>query len=111
MLDGPPRVRERAAGRDWELAATGFWQVHPAAADVLADCVLDVLAPAPGETALDLYAGAGLFAGVLAAAVGPTGRVVAVEADPRAAADARANLAVPPAGPAPGGSGGDGGRR
>ncbi len=105
VLEGPPRVRERAAGRDWELAATGFWQVHPAAADVLADCVLDFLAPAPGETALDLYAGAGLFAGLLAAAVGPTGRVVAVEADPRAAADARTNLAVPPAGAAPGGSG------
>jgi tRNA/tmRNA/rRNA uracil-C5-methylase (TrmA/RlmC/RlmD family) len=93
VLEGPPRVRERAAGRDWELAATGFWQVHPAAAGVLAGCVLDFLAPAPDETALDLYAGAGLFAGLLAAAVGPAGRVLAVEADPQAAADARANLA------------------
>ena len=101
VLDGPPRVRERAAGRDWELAATGFWQVHPAAADVLAGCVLDFLAPAPGETALDLYAGAGLFAGLLAAAVGPSGRVVAVESDPQAAADARANLDLA-ASPAPG---------
>jgi tRNA/tmRNA/rRNA uracil-C5-methylase (TrmA/RlmC/RlmD family) len=100
VLDGPARVRERAAGRDWELAATGFWQVHPAAADVLAGCVLDFLAPAPGETALDLYAGAGLFAGLLAAAVGPAGRVVAVEADPQAAADARANLAPAAAGTA-----------
>jgi tRNA/tmRNA/rRNA uracil-C5-methylase (TrmA/RlmC/RlmD family) len=97
VLAGPPRVRERAAGRDWELAATGFWQVHPAAADVLAGCVLDFLAPATGETALDLYAGAGLFAGLLATAVGPSGRVVAVEADPQAAADARANLAPPAA--------------
>jgi tRNA/tmRNA/rRNA uracil-C5-methylase (TrmA/RlmC/RlmD family) len=101
VLEGPGRVRERAAGRGWELAATGFWQVHPAAADTLARCVLDFLAPAPGETALDLYAGAGLFAGVLAEAVGPTGRVLAVEADPQAAADARANLAHP-AGPSAG---------
>ena len=84
-----------AGGRDWELAAGGFWQVHPAAADTLAACVLDLLAPRPGETALDLYAGAGLFAGLLADAVGPTGRVLAVEADPRAAADARANLTGP----------------
>ena len=94
VLAGPPRVHEHAAGRDWELAATGFWQAHPAAADALSACVLDFLAPAPGQTALDLYAGAGLFAGVLAAAVGPSGHVLAVEADPQAAADARTNLAA-----------------
>jgi tRNA/tmRNA/rRNA uracil-C5-methylase (TrmA/RlmC/RlmD family) len=93
VLEGPERVRERAAGREWELGAATFWQVHPAAADTLARCVLDFLAPAPGETALDLYAGAGLFAGVLAEAVGPTGHVLAVEGDARAAADARTNLA------------------
>jgi tRNA/tmRNA/rRNA uracil-C5-methylase (TrmA/RlmC/RlmD family) len=91
VLEGPPRVHEHAGGRDWELAAGGFWQVHPAAADTLARCVLDFLAPARGETALDLYAGAGLFAGLVAAAVGPTGRVLAVEADAQACADARAN--------------------
>jgi tRNA/tmRNA/rRNA uracil-C5-methylase (TrmA/RlmC/RlmD family) len=91
VLEGPARVRERAGGRDWELAAGGFWQVHPAAASTLAACVLDLLAPRPGETALDLYAGAGLFAGLVAAAIGPTGRVLAVEADAQACADARAN--------------------
>ncbi|MFL6129692.1 MAG: class I SAM-dependent RNA methyltransferase, partial [Mycobacteriales bacterium] len=91
-VDGPGTVREVAAGREWRVAATGFWQVHPAAADALAGCVLDFLRPAPGETVLDLYAGAGLFAGVLAAAVGPAGRVVAVESDARAAADAAANV-------------------
>jgi tRNA/tmRNA/rRNA uracil-C5-methylase (TrmA/RlmC/RlmD family) len=91
-VSGPVRVRERAAGRDFALAAGGFWQVHPAAADTLSACVLAVLAPRPGETALDLYAGAGLFAAGLAGAVGPAGRVVAVESDPAAAADARANV-------------------
>jgi tRNA/tmRNA/rRNA uracil-C5-methylase (TrmA/RlmC/RlmD family) len=90
-------VRELAGGREWELAAGGFWQVHPAAADTLARCVLHLLRPAPGETALDLYCGAGLFAGLLGDAVGPTGRLVAVEADPRSAEDARANLAGLPA--------------
>ena len=93
MVTGPQRVREIAAGREWRAAATGFWQVHPAAADALAACALGFLRPRPGETALDLYAGAGLFAGLLADAVGPTGQVVAVEADPTAAADAEANLA------------------
>jgi tRNA/tmRNA/rRNA uracil-C5-methylase (TrmA/RlmC/RlmD family) len=42
---------------------------------------------------LDLYAGAGLFGGALAPAVGADGRVVCVEADPAACAAADANLA------------------
>ena len=47
--------------------------MHPGAADTLAAAVLAALEPQPGETALDLYCGAGLFAGVLAEAVGPDG--------------------------------------
>ncbi|HSV65407.1 MAG TPA: class I SAM-dependent RNA methyltransferase [Mycobacteriales bacterium] len=90
---GPAVLVEHAAGRDWQVSATGFWQVHPAAADVLAGCVRSMLRPVPGERALDLYAGAGLFAGVLATAVGEAGRVLAVEADPVAVRDATANLA------------------
>ena len=97
VVEGPPVVREVAAGREWRVAAAGFWQVHPGAADALAGCVLDFLRPLPGDTALDLYAGSGLFAALLADAVGPTGRVLAVEADAAAAADARANLAGSPA--------------
>ena len=46
----------------------------------------------PGETALDLFCGAGLFAGVLAEAVGPGGAVVGVEQDEAAVRDARHNL-------------------
>jgi tRNA/tmRNA/rRNA uracil-C5-methylase (TrmA/RlmC/RlmD family) len=90
---GAAAVGERAAGRSWRVAVGGFWQVHPAAADTLAGCLADLLRPRSGETALDLYAGAGLFAGVLGTAVGSTGRVVAVESDRVAAADAAANLA------------------
>lgn len=90
---GAATVGERAAGRSWRVSVGGFWQVHPAAADALADCLTGLLRPRPGETALDLYAGAGLFAGVLAVAVGRQGRVVAVESDPVAVADAAANLA------------------
>jgi tRNA/tmRNA/rRNA uracil-C5-methylase (TrmA/RlmC/RlmD family) len=93
---GPARLTEQAAGRSWQVSAGGFWQVHPAAASALAGCIIDLLRPAAGETALDLYAGAGLFAGVLAAAVGMTGRVLAVEADPVAVRDAERNLAGQP---------------
>jgi tRNA/tmRNA/rRNA uracil-C5-methylase (TrmA/RlmC/RlmD family) len=89
---GSPYLSERAAGRSWRVSAPGFWQVHPAVADTLATAVLDALGPQPGDTALDLYCGAGLFTGVLAAAVGPDGAVAGVEADRAAVRDARRNL-------------------
>ena len=56
-------VLEQAAGRTWRVAADGFWQGHPAAADTLVDAVLTGLAPRAGESAFDLYCGVGLFAG------------------------------------------------
>jgi tRNA/tmRNA/rRNA uracil-C5-methylase (TrmA/RlmC/RlmD family) len=96
VLRGPGYLRQRAAGRDWRVRATGFWQVHPGAADTLAAAVLDALRPRPGEVALDLYCGAGLFAGVLAEAVGPEGAVVGIESDPAAVRDARHNLRATP---------------
>ncbi|PKK14657.1 class I SAM-dependent RNA methyltransferase [Thermomonospora sp. CIF 1] len=87
-----PYVREVAAGRLWQVSGSGFWQVHPGAAQTLADAVLAALEPRPGEIALDLYCGVGLFAGVLGERVGPEGLVVGVEADPQAVRDARFNL-------------------
>jgi tRNA/tmRNA/rRNA uracil-C5-methylase (TrmA/RlmC/RlmD family) len=89
---GSGYLTQRAAGRDWRVSLGGFWQVHPGAADLLAAEVLAALAPEPGEVALDLYCGAGLFAGVLADAVGPEGGVIAIEHDPIAVRDARHNL-------------------
>ncbi|MBM7808456.1 tRNA/tmRNA/rRNA uracil-C5-methylase (TrmA/RlmC/RlmD family) [Geodermatophilus bullaregiensis] len=87
------RAGRQAAGRDWEVEGTGFWQVHEAAADALVAAVAGAAGVRPGETVLDLYAGAGLFGGALAPAVGEPGRVVCVEADAEACAAAEANLA------------------
>jgi tRNA/tmRNA/rRNA uracil-C5-methylase (TrmA/RlmC/RlmD family) len=91
-LKGRTYLSQRAAGRDWRVSAGGFWQVHPAAADALAAAVLAALAPRAGDSVLDLYCGAGLFAGVLAEAVGEGGAVVGVENDAAAVRDARHNL-------------------
>ncbi len=91
-LRGHGYLTQHAAGRDWRVGAASFWQVHPGAADTLTAAVLDVLRPQPGDVALDLYCGAGLFAGVLAEAVGPSGTVIAVEQDAGAVRDARHNL-------------------
>ncbi len=85
-------LSHHAAGRDWRVSAGAFWQVHPGAADALTDAVTTALEPRPGDVALDLYCGAGLFAGVLAPAVGPGGTVAGVEADAAAVRDARHNL-------------------
>ncbi len=91
-LRGGPFLHRTAAGRTWRTSAGVFWQVHPAAADVLAGVVREVLRPQAGDAALDLYCGAGLFAGVLAAAVGPSGAVIGIESDRAAVRDARHNL-------------------
>jgi tRNA/tmRNA/rRNA uracil-C5-methylase (TrmA/RlmC/RlmD family) len=96
LAAGRPYLVERAGDRLWQVSADGFWQVHPAAAGTLSQAVVEALAPAPGDTVLDLYCGAGLFAGVLAALVGPDGAVTGVESDPAAVKNARQNLADVP---------------
>ncbi len=93
-----PVLTEHAAGRDFVVAADGFWQPHLAAADVLAGAVRDALVgvEVTGRVGWDLYGGVGLFAEVLALAVGDGGTVVCVESDERAAALAVDNLARHP---------------
>jgi tRNA/tmRNA/rRNA uracil-C5-methylase (TrmA/RlmC/RlmD family) len=91
-LKGRTYLSQHAAGRDWRVSAGGFWQVHPAAADALAAAVLAALEPRAGDSVLDLYCGAGLFAGVVAEAVGEGGAVMGVESDVAAVRDARHNL-------------------
>ncbi|MDA0567106.1 class I SAM-dependent RNA methyltransferase [Streptomonospora sp. S1-112] len=92
QVRGRRAVRERVGEREFRVSAGGFWQVHPAAARVLTEAVLEALAPKPGETALDLYCGAGLFTAALAEAVGPEGRVLGVEGEVDAVRDAAHNL-------------------
>jgi tRNA/tmRNA/rRNA uracil-C5-methylase (TrmA/RlmC/RlmD family) len=96
----PVRVLERVSGSrfagEFAVAPRGFWQVHPGAAATFVDTVLSMLRPREGETALDLYAGVGVFAAALASAVGAAGKVVAVESDAGAVDAAEGNLAAYP---------------
>jgi tRNA/tmRNA/rRNA uracil-C5-methylase (TrmA/RlmC/RlmD family) len=92
LVEGRAYLAERAAGRLWQVSADGFWQVHPAAADTLSQAVVTALDPKPGDTVLDLYCGAGLFAGAVAPLVGPDGAVTGVEFDSAAVKNARQNL-------------------
>jgi tRNA/tmRNA/rRNA uracil-C5-methylase (TrmA/RlmC/RlmD family) len=86
-----PDVLEVAAGRQWQVPAEGFWQVHPAAADTLVTAVLELLRPAEGEVGWDLYGGTGLFAAAVAERT--RARMTVVESSPAGVAAARANLA------------------
>jgi tRNA/tmRNA/rRNA uracil-C5-methylase (TrmA/RlmC/RlmD family) len=88
---GSQAMTMHAGGRAWQVSSGGFWQVHPAAADVLLDAVTSMADPRPGESLIDLYAGVGLFSGVWGSTTG--GRVDAVEGHRLAAHDAEANLA------------------
>lgn len=76
----------------FDVAADGFWQVHPGAPTALVEAVLEALDPQPGESVLDLYAGVGLFARFLVDRVGGDGRVVAIEGDERASAYSALNV-------------------
>ncbi|GAA3651253.1 TRAM domain-containing protein [Nocardioides ginsengisoli] len=84
LLEAPTGPSYEVRGRGFEVADGGFWQVHPGAPETLVEAVLEALEPQPGESAIDLYAGVGLFSRFLADAVGPGGRVAAVEGDPEA---------------------------
>ncbi len=87
----PAVVHATVSGTDFRVSSGVFWQVHAGAAQALADTVLAELDPGPGDNVVDLYAGAGLFAVLLAQRVGPKGSVLAVERDRRACADLRHN--------------------
>ncbi|MEW9522191.1 class I SAM-dependent RNA methyltransferase [Streptomyces tubercidicus] len=91
-VHGRPFVRERAADRTWRVGNGGFWQIHPKAADLLVEAVMQGLMPKKGDMALDLYCGVGLFAGALAERVGDKGAVLGIESGKRAVDDARHNL-------------------
>ena len=90
----PGAVHAIVGGRSYRISPGVFWQVHTGAATALLEAVLGFVGPCEGASVVDLYAGAGLFSVPLAAAVGPSGSVLAVERDRRACADARHNGAT-----------------
>lgn len=84
---------QRVGGREWRVPVTAFWQAHRDAAHSYSALVAEWAQLSPGMTAWDLYGGAGLFAAVLAEAVGAHGRVLTVDTAPGASRAARTALA------------------
>lgn len=96
VVEGGLRGVQRVGRHRWEVPVTGFWQAHRDAARTYSELVNDWARPDPGMTAWDLYGGAGLFAAVLADAVGESGQVLTVDSARAASRSARATLAEYP---------------
>jgi tRNA/tmRNA/rRNA uracil-C5-methylase (TrmA/RlmC/RlmD family) len=92
LIESPDPAAHVVGEVVFDVAADGFWQVHPGAPEVLVDAVLAVLDPRAGESVLDLYAGVGLFARFLADRVGDAALVTMVEGDRTASAHGGANV-------------------
>ncbi|QDQ97595.1 class I SAM-dependent RNA methyltransferase [Tomitella fengzijianii] len=89
IVEGGGSAVQRVDGREWRLAPTGFWQVHGAAAQTYSDLIREWSGLRGGDTAWDLYGGAGVFAAAMAGQVGPAGRVEVVESSSQAVRDGR----------------------
>lgn len=76
----------------WNVGATGFWQIHRAAPEVLGNAVLEAARLSQGMTVYDLYAGAGFFTALAADAVGDRGTVLSVEGSPVTSRNASENF-------------------
>jgi tRNA/tmRNA/rRNA uracil-C5-methylase (TrmA/RlmC/RlmD family) len=88
-----PSTHSRVGVQDtyFSVSPRSFWQSHRDAPDLLLATVCDFAQVQPDDHVCDLFSGVGLFAVPLAKAVGPGGRVTAVEQSPYAVRDARQN--------------------
>jgi tRNA/tmRNA/rRNA uracil-C5-methylase (TrmA/RlmC/RlmD family) len=93
VVDGQYESVQRVGERIWRVPVTAFWQAHREAARLYSDLIGEWARLRPGMTAWDLYGGAGVFAAVLADAVGATGKVVTVDTSRGASRSAKAALA------------------
>jgi tRNA/tmRNA/rRNA uracil-C5-methylase (TrmA/RlmC/RlmD family) len=93
VVEGRYEAVQRVGPRVWRVPVTAFWQAHRDAAEVYSELIGGWAQLERGMTAWDLYGGAGVFAAVLAQAVGDTGRVITVDTSRAASRSARAALA------------------
>ncbi len=88
-LRGRTVLTESVAGFAFRVSPRSFFQANRAGAETLVALVREAAGVRSGDTALDLYAGVGMFARAFAA---DGAAVTAVESSPAAVADATHNL-------------------
>jgi len=91
VVSGQEFLTDMILSHRFRVSSDSFFQVNLVQTAVLIEKVLQMLEPQRNEVALDGYSGVGLFSAFLAAR---TARVVAIESQPSAVIDARANAAL-----------------
>ncbi|HZU68446.1 MAG TPA: 23S rRNA (uracil(1939)-C(5))-methyltransferase RlmD [Ktedonobacteraceae bacterium] len=91
VVAGQEFLTDVVSGRRFRVSADSFFQVNMVQTPVLVDRAIAMLEPQRGDTVLDGYSGVGLFSAFLAARAG---RVIAIESQPSAVMDARANTTL-----------------
>ena len=79
VVSGEYEAVQRVGDQEWLVPVTAFWQSHRDAATTYSALVADWAELSEGQTAWDLYGGAGVFAAALAGSVGESGRVLTVD--------------------------------
>lgn len=89
VLAGDPALQMQVLGQPFQVSPDAFFQVNAGLLPVLVQLVLDAARVEPGQLALDLYAGVGLFSLFLAER---GAKVIAIETSPVACVDFEVNL-------------------
>jgi 23S rRNA (uracil1939-C5)-methyltransferase len=91
VVAGQEFLTDTVLGRRFRVSADSFFQVNLVQTAALIEKALQMLDPQRSEIALDGYSGVGLFSAFLA---GRSSRVIAIESQPSAVMDARANATL-----------------
>ena len=91
VVAGQEFLTDVVLGRRFRTSTDSFFQVNLAQTAVLVERALTMLEPQRSEVVLDGYSGVGLFSAFLAARAA---RVIAIESQPCAVMDARANAVL-----------------
>src|SRR5579864_5052053 len=91
VVAGQEFLTDVVLGRRFRISADSFFQVNMVQTPVLAERAVGMLEPERSDVVLDGYSGVGLFSAFLAPRVS---RVIAIESQPSAVMDARANATL-----------------
>jgi 23S rRNA (uracil1939-C5)-methyltransferase len=91
VVAGQEFLTDIVMGRRFRISSDSFFQVNMIQTPVLAERAVAMLEPSRSDIVLDGYSGVGLFSAFLAARAA---RVIAIESQPSAVMDARANATL-----------------